>query len=61
MNTISNRFWYLNDKIKLEWLNDSFESYKIKMKTMFLSLKKLINITKYKIKKIVFQECLLFR
>ena len=37
MNQMSNRFWLLNDKIPLEWLNNSFETFKIKMKVMFIT------------------------
>ena len=37
MNQISNRFWPINDKIPLDWLNNSFETFKIKMKRMFIS------------------------
>ena len=36
-NKISNRFWHLNGKIKLEWLNLSFNSFKINCKKLFLS------------------------
>ena len=36
-NTISNRLWYLNDKIQLDWLNLSFETFKIKMKELFIT------------------------
>ena len=36
MNIISNRFNSLNGKIKLDWLNLSYVSYKIKCKTKFL-------------------------
>ena len=38
MNVISNRFWLLNDKILLDWLNYSFETFKVKMKDMFISM-----------------------
>ena len=37
-NIISNRFTILNGKIKLSWLNDSYESYKIKCKETFLKI-----------------------
>ena len=37
-NIISNRFTILNGKIKLSWLNDSYESYKIKCKENFLKI-----------------------
>ena len=36
MNTMSNRLWILNDKIPLDWLNLSLETFKIKMKSMFI-------------------------
>ena len=36
-NLMTNRFHPLNNKIKYSWLNDSFESYKIKCKTLLLS------------------------
>ena len=35
-NLLTNRFVLLNGKIELSWLNDSFNSYKIKCKTKFL-------------------------
>ena len=35
-NLIVNRFRTLNNKIKYSWLNDSYESYKIKCKKCFL-------------------------
>ena len=35
-NLLTNRFTSLNGKIELSWLNDSFNSYKIKCKTKFL-------------------------
>ena len=35
-NLLSNRFTILNGKIELSWLNDSFNSYKIKCKKKFL-------------------------
>ena len=35
-NLLVNRFKNLNNKIKFAWLNDSFESYKIKCKNLFL-------------------------
>ena len=34
---LTNRFTVLNGKIALNWLNDSFESYKIKYKNLFMS------------------------
>ena len=37
MNALSNRFNYLNNKIDLNWLNLSYESFKIKCKRLFLS------------------------
>ena len=36
-NLMTNRFKPLNNKIKFSWLNDSFESYKIKCKKLLLS------------------------
>ena len=33
LNCISNRFWYLNDKINMDLLNLSFESFKVRMRT----------------------------
>ena len=36
MNVFSNRLWYINGKIDLEWLNLSFNSFKIKCKKKFL-------------------------
>ena len=36
-NSLSSRLWYLNDKISLNWLNLSFETFKIKMKEMFIT------------------------
>ena len=35
-NLLTKRFTSLNGKIELSWLNDSFNSYKIKCKTKFL-------------------------
>ena len=35
-NLLVNRFRSLNNKIKLTWLNDSYESYKIKCKNLLL-------------------------
>ena len=37
MNILSNRLWHLNGRIKLGWLNSSFEIFKIKCKLYFLS------------------------
>ena len=38
INTIiSNRFLILNGKIPLNWLNEAFDSFKIKCKVLFLS------------------------
>ena len=37
MNAFSNRTWYLNGKIKQDWLNLPFNSYKIKCKRLFLN------------------------
>ena len=36
-NLMTNRFHPLNNIIKLSWFNDSFESFKIKCKTLLLS------------------------
>ena len=36
INALSNRFWYLNGKINLDWLNLSVNSFKIKCKRLFL-------------------------
>ena len=35
MNTISNRFYHLNGKINLDWLNLSYDTFKIKCKNKF--------------------------
>ena len=37
MNALCNRFYYLNDKIPLEWLNKSFFAYKIECKNCSLN------------------------
>ena len=37
INIMSNRLKVLNDKIDLDWLNLSLNSYKLKMKEIFLS------------------------
>ena len=36
-NKISNRFWHLNGKISLDWLNMSFTTFKINCKRLLLS------------------------
>ena len=36
MNMLSNRFFYLNGKIELDWFNLSFNSFKVKCKKLFL-------------------------
>ena len=36
-NILTNRFEILNGKIPLNWLNETFESFKIKCKVLFLS------------------------
>ena len=36
---MSNRFWYLNDKIPLDFLNNSFETFKIKWKNYLSTIK----------------------
>ena len=36
-NMMTNRFYPLNNIIELSWFNDSFESFKIKCKTLLLS------------------------
>ena len=38
LNSLSNRLYFLNDKIPLEWLNNSFSTFKIKCKKMFLDV-----------------------
>ena len=37
LNCLANRFHHLNDMIPLAWLDVSFNSYKIKCKSLFLS------------------------
>ena len=37
MNAFSNRAWHINGKINLDWLNLSYNSYKVKCKKLFLS------------------------
>ena len=37
INILSNRLKILNGKIPLDWLNETFESFKIKVKVLFLS------------------------
>ena len=37
MNALSNRLWYLNGKIQLDWLGQSFNSFKIKCKGQLLA------------------------
>ena len=37
MTLISNRYWLLNDKIPLDWPNFTLETFKIKMKEMFIT------------------------
>ena len=37
MNAFSNRAWHINDKINMDWLNLSYNSYKVKCKKLFLS------------------------
>ena len=36
MNLISNRLYYLNGKIEMDWLNLSYNTYKVKCKKLFL-------------------------
>ena len=36
MNALSNRLWYLNGKIDLNWLNLSLDTYKVRCKCLFL-------------------------
>ena len=36
MNAFSNRAWYLNGRIEMDWFNLSFNSYKLKCKKLFL-------------------------
>ena len=35
-NVLANRFWFVNGKVNLEWLNLSFSLYKVKCKELFL-------------------------
>jgi hypothetical protein len=37
MNALSSRFFALNNKIPLEWLNDNYIVYKLKCKKKFLN------------------------
>ena len=37
MNSLSNRLWFLNGKIQLDWLGQSFDSFKIKCKGLLLA------------------------
>ena len=37
MNSLSNRLWYLNGKIHLDWLGQSFNTFKIKCKCLLLA------------------------
>ena len=41
MNLISNRFYYLNGKIEMDWLNLSYNTYKVKCKNYFSENKRL--------------------
>ena len=36
LNSLANRFYALNNKIPLDWLNHSFVTYKVKCKNLFL-------------------------
>ena len=36
MNMVSNRFFYLNGKIELDWFNLTYSSFKVKCKKLFL-------------------------
>ena len=36
LNALANRFFIVNDKIPLDWLNNSFETFKVKCKLKFL-------------------------
>ena len=36
LNALANRFFALNDKIPLKWLEGGFETFKIKCKELFL-------------------------
>ena len=36
LNSLANRFHALNDQIPLEWLNDSYITYKVKCKNVFI-------------------------
>ena len=37
VNALSSRFWFLNDKIDLNYLSLSFDTFKIKMKELFIT------------------------
>ena len=37
LNLLSNRLYYVNDEIPLEWLNNSLSTFKIKCKEMYLN------------------------
>ena len=36
MNALSNRLWYINGKINVDWFNCSFDTYKVNCKGLFL-------------------------
>ena len=36
LNALTNRLYYINDVIPLEWLNNSLSTYKVKCKKLFL-------------------------
>ena len=37
LNLLSNRLYYINDEIPLEWLNNSLSTFKVKCKEMYLN------------------------
>ena len=61
MNILSNRFWYLNGKIKLDWMNLSFDTFKIKCKKLLLwekpELKPLLPAIQTFIEDITYSNC----
>ena len=44
MNILTNRMRDLNEKINLDWLNQSFSSYKIKCKAIFWQTSNILTI-----------------
>ena len=43
MNLISYRFYYLNGKIEMDWLNLSYNTYKVKCKKLFFRKQKIVS------------------